>query len=143
MEQNNRSIRKDVLRMRFTAWLGKVMYHSREVDIDQLPEETLSAEDVYDLWGDKPRDFYFENKHIDDEIRHLTPDRHQLLRMIYIEQMTSREISVALGCTIQNVYNQKSLILRYLRSRLREESKNEESNERRRISPAPGKDNCR
>ena len=150
MEQKYYGIQKDELRMRFTAWLDKVMYHAREdylkrlrklpgtVDIDKVPEEILAAEDSYDLWGNCPRDFFFEKKRFNDALHLLTDEQHQLLVMLYIDQMTAREISVALGCTVQNVYNRKSLTLQYLRNTLQEESTDEQSNKQG-VSSAPGK----
>lgn len=150
MEQKYYGIQKDELRMRFTAWLDKVMYHAREdylkrlrklprtVDIDKVPEEILAAEDIYDLWGNGPRDFFFKNKRFNDALHLLTDEQHQLLVMLYIDQMTAREISVALGCTVQNVYNRKSLTLQHLRNTLQEESTDAQSNKQG-VSPAPGK----
>ena len=155
MEQNNRGIQKDELRMRFTAWISLVMYHARvdslkrkhkypkTLDIDRVPEHNLVVEDIYDLWGDEPRDFYFDDKRIDDEIQQLPREQHQILIMLYFGQMTPREISLTLGCTVQNIYNQKSLALQSLRYKLQEKSKDEQSNEQGGVSSTPGKGNRR
>ena len=150
MEQKDYGTQKDELRMRFTAWVDKVMFHAREdylkrmrrlpqtVDIERVSEEILAVEDLYDLWGDGPRDFFFEKKRFNDALHLLTDEQHQLLVMLYIDQMTAREISASLGCTVQNVYNRKSRTLQYLRDTLQEESTDEQSNKQG-VSSTPGK----
>ena len=151
MEQNNRGIQKDELRMRFTAWLGKVMSSVRAdyleelskipktVDIYSLPEGTLVWEDCYDFETGGKTDFYFEDKRITEALQHLSKKGKEVLKLTFIYQFDTREISASMRCTDQAVYMQRSRAIAYLQKVLSKESENEKTSQPGGISGDPGK----
>ena len=118
------------LRMRFTAWLkiaisrAKINYikhqkrFSTEIPIEEkndFEEPTYNIEDKLNL-GKK--NFEFENDKLAFAFSNLNSRRKQILIMIFIQNLTPKEIAEFLKCKIQNVYNHYSLALKELKLRL-------------------------
>ena len=60
--------------------------------------------------------FDFEEQRLADALTSLPDQKRQILTMLYVLEMKPEEIAAKLNCTIQNVYNQRSLTLKRLRA---------------------------
>ena len=122
----------DTLCFRFTAWLKTLIYRAR---IDYLRQIKRRVEEVsietlrgaksmliqYDecLATDTTKKiFEFEEERLARAFSKLSPTRQQILKMLFIEDLQPDEIAEQLNCTLQHVYNQRSLALKVLRELL-------------------------
>lgn len=75
-----------------------------------------SAGTVYATDGYKSgRDFDFEEEKLSEAFRTLPLMKRRILTMLFVEQLSPREIASHLNCSVQYVYNQRSLALKSLR----------------------------
>lgn len=129
-EYNNDS-EHDELRARFTGWLDIVVYRAklkylrkqaREIEpvpIDDVSEQYLEYhERGYSSVGASTRDFDFEEEKLAEAFSQLPLMRKEVLRLLFVEEMEPAEIAARLNCSVQHVYNQRSLAIRKLRSLL-------------------------
>lgn len=121
---------RDELRARFTKWLDTLVYRAKlnylyktrekveTVPIDEIGEDCLSCpgfeEDcIQEVSGmDK---FWFEEEKLERAFTELSPARQQILLMLFVEEKLPGEIARELNCSVQHVYNQRSLALKKLR----------------------------
>ena len=115
---------------RFTAWIKIVVKHTkidyirhlksqlRELPLDEVIEMCPSS-CCSDEWIGLDRAFDFENELLNEAISNLPPKRREVLEMSFILELTPEEIATNLGCTVQHVYNQKSLALKDLSNALK------------------------
>lgn len=108
---------------RFTAWIKIVVKHTkidyirhlksqlRELPLEEVIE-TCPSSCCSDEWIELDCAFDFENKLLNEAILNLPPKRREVLEMSFILELTPEEIATNLGCTVQHVYNQKSLALK-------------------------------
>ena len=61
------------------------------------------------------RDFDFEEEKLSEAFRTLPLMKRRILTMLFVEQLSPREIASHLNCSVQYVYNQRSLALKSLR----------------------------
>ena len=123
---------RDELRGRFTRWIvitaehaqknylraEKKQLHLEEADVAIVDTALLSA-------GVTPDSFDFEEQRLAEAFRELPLMRRRILEMLFVEELTPSEIAAKLHCSVQHVYNQRSLAIKRLRERLIKERKND------------------
>lgn len=119
---------RDELKGRFTAWmkvlvkrakinfLRRLKRHSAEIPIG---DENITQKLVYTpkMTNDKGL-FDFDSKLMSDLFDELTQSKKRVLTLLFVCDMTPEEIAKELGCSVQHVYNQRSLALKELRKKL-------------------------
>lgn len=89
---------------------------SREIptiSIEDVPERLLAEENPPEYKSG--RDFDFEEEKLSEAFRTLPLMKRRILTMLFVEQLSPREIASHLNCSVQYVYNQRSLALKSLR----------------------------
>lgn len=121
---------RDELRARFTKWLETLVYRAKlnylyknrekveTVPIDEVAEECLCCPGfeegcIRDLSGTD--EIWFEEEKLEKAFTELPPARQQILLMLFVEEKKPCEIAAELNCSVQHVYNQRSLALKKLR----------------------------
>lgn len=132
---NHPNTEKDLLKARFTRWLNTTIYHARidyirknsqdyeMVSIEELSEEILVTNDEERNWINNIENknaFDFEEKKLAKAFYELPLMRQRILTMLFVEDKKSEEIAAELQCSVQHVYNQRSLALKKLRAMLNE-----------------------
>ena len=132
---NHQETQGDELRARFTRWLETTVYRARidyirknaqklkTVSIEEIPEESLMADDGEDDWIDAvsgKNAFEFEEEKLAKTFAKLPLMRQRILTMLFVEEKKPEEIASELHCSVQHVYNQRSLALKRLRGSLGE-----------------------
>ena len=122
---------RDDLRAKFTGWLDVLAYRVRRnylrdcsrylpsVSLDEIAEERFAVQDVHRT--DRPGrsdSFDFEEEQLAAAFANLPVMKNRILTMLFVLEMEPEEIARELGCTVQNVYNQRSLALKRLRKAL-------------------------
>lgn len=125
MEQNN-----DDLRNRFTAWMkvvvkrAKIDYirrlnrHSNEISIE---DEQLTDKLIYeptDSTEITENGFEFINEKLSAVFRKLSPKRRQVLKLLFVHNMPPEDVATELQCSLQHVYNLRSLAIKELKKEL-------------------------
>ena len=86
----------DVLRGRFTNWLAALVYREKisfiRKQAAQHPETSL----------DEP------------------PKRQEMLKLLFVDELSPTEVAERLNCTVQHVYNRRSQALKALKAALGE-----------------------
>jgi RNA polymerase sigma factor (sigma-70 family) len=127
--------KNDELRARFTGWLNTVIYRAKlrymerhkrviaTVPIDDVPESFLEyQETLFSHVERTANDFDFEEERLAEAYSSLPLMRREILRLLFVEDLKADEIARRLNCSIQHVYNQRSLALKRLRQLLEKES---------------------
>lgn len=121
---------RDELRARFTKWLETLVYRAKlnylyktsekveTIPIEEVPEECLSCPGfeegcIRELSGTDG--FRFEEEKLEKAFAELSSARQQILLMLFVEEKRPCEIARELNCSVQHVYNQRSLALKKLR----------------------------
>ena len=114
---------------RFTAWIKIVVKHTkidyirhlksqlRELPLEEVIE-TCPSSCCSDEWIELNRAFDFENELLNEAILNLPPKRREALEMLFIHELPPEEIAANLRCSVQHIYNQRSLALKDLRAAL-------------------------
>ena len=114
---------------RFTAWIKIVVKHTkidyirhlksqlRELPLDEVIEMCPSS-CCSDEWIELDCAFDFENELLNEAISNLPPKRREVLEMLFIHELPPEEIAANLRCSVQHIYNQRSLALKDLRAAL-------------------------
>ena len=120
----------DALRCRFTAWMkvvvkrAKIDYirrisrHSNEVSLD---DERIADELVYEPpvgTEGLQTGFEFDNRTLSAVFKKLAPQRRRLLELLFVHNMTPDEVAEELHCSVQHVYNLRSLAMKELKNKL-------------------------
>lgn len=124
---------RDELRAAFTGWLEIVIRNAKKnylkklnrqietVPIEDVPESNLIA-DFEDIVGGiklhSESAFEFEEERLSKAYAELPLMRQKILVMLFVEEKKPDEIAKQLHCTVQHVYNQRSLALKRLRAML-------------------------
>lgn len=124
---------RDELRAAFTGWLEIVIRNAKKnylkklnrqietVPIEDVPESNLIA-DFEDIVGEiklhSESAFEFEEERLSKAYAELPLMRQKILVMLFVEEKKPDEIAKQLHCTVQHVYNQRSLALKKLRAML-------------------------
>lgn len=124
---------KDELRARFTVWLDTTISRAKlnylkkletqipTVSFDEIPESALAVKAQEEEWlraGHRQEDFEFEEERIAKAFMKLSPMRQKILVLLFVAEQKPDEIAKQLHCTVQHVYNQRSLALKKLRKLL-------------------------
>ena len=130
--------KNDELRARFTGWLDTVIYCAKlrymekqkrvkaTVPIDDVPESFLGyQETLFSHVERTANDFDFEEERLAIAYSSLPLMRREILRLLFVEDLKADEIARRLNCSIQHVYNQRSLALKRLRQLLEKEGGDE------------------
>lgn len=130
----NSKLEKDELRARFTSWLNKTLlnatkmyYRSQKSQYITIPLEELPLEYKIDPNNpyeriERPADaFDFEEERLAKAFFELPLMRREVLRLLFVCEMTPEEISQRLHCSASYVRKQKFYALKKLRELLEEE----------------------
>ena len=127
---------RDELRGRFTRFLEVTMMHVRQNYLRKLSREpkTISLDIVSEIEipliaGPTPyeeHEFTFEESRLAEAFRQLPMARQKVLIYLFVEEMYPEEIAELMGCTVQHIYNQRSLAVKKLRKLLSERGENSE-----------------
>lgn len=123
---------RDELRARFTKWMEVTVYRarlnylkaqSRHIDVIPLEEveEHLCSPEDEGRWIREmgPTDsFDFEEEMLAAAFSRLPAMKKKVVTMLFLLEMTPQEVAEELGCTVQHVYNLRSLALKNLRNAL-------------------------
>lgn len=124
------SYERDELRGRFTRFMEVMVKRARlnylekmrrypvTVSLDDVPE-TLLADDT-DFPTDVSGDFDFEEERLANAFNQLPLMRQRILIMLFAEELTPKEIARRMNCSVNHVYNQRSLAIKRLRQLLTE-----------------------
>ena len=112
---------RDELRGRFTRWIVITAEHAQKnylrAEKKQLQTVPLEEADVAIV------DTALLSA--GEAFRELPLMRRRILEMLFVEELTPSEIAAKLHCSVQHVYNQRSLAIKRLRERLIKERKND------------------
>ena len=128
---------RDVLRARFTVWLDTTLTRASARYRDQMKDplaeknEVFSLDEVHEDYLPDPRDpyahieigirdFAFEEERLSRAFSELPLMRREVLRLLFVEQLTPREIAERLHCSKDFVSVQKTRALKKLRQLLEE-----------------------
>jgi len=120
---------RDELRGRFTRWIvitaenaqkNYLRAEKKQLQTVPLEETDVAIVDTALLSaGVSPDSFDFEEQRLAE----LPLMRRRILEMLFVEELTPSEIAAKLHCSVQHVYNQRSLAIKRLRERLIKERK--------------------
>ena len=126
---------RDELRGRFTRWIvitaenaqkNYLRAEKKQLQTVPLEETDVAIVDTALLSaGVTPDSFDFEEQRLAEAFRELPLMRRRILEMLFVEELTPSEIAAKLHCSVQHVYNQRSLAIKRLRERLIKERKND------------------
>ena len=121
-EENNN------LKAEFTAWLNILAYRTKLNFIRNESKHTCNISfdesDVkcYDGSEDNPQ-FEFQCVWLREAFNYLPTSQQKILEMLYLKGKRVAEIASEMKCSQQNIYNQKSKALKFLRSIAEKENK--------------------
>ena len=121
---------RELLRARFTLWLNSLLARNsarrrRGMD-DEVPDDMEIVDyfpdttNPYEIVERNPRDFDFDEERIARAFADLPVMRKEVLRLLFVEQRTPKEIAERLHCSVQFVSVQKQRALAKLRKVLSE-----------------------
>ena len=118
----------DELRARFTNWLNKLIYRAKlnylkkqknnpiMLSLDDIPEENLRSTDIESLVeASDTNSFELEEEKLAKVFSELPLMKQKILIMLFVEEKTPNAIAKKLNCSVQHVYNQRSLAIKTLR----------------------------
>ena len=132
---NHQDSERDELKARFTKWLDTTIHRARidyirknaqsyeTISIEDVPENILTTDDEESRWIDADAyrtAFDFEEEKLAKAFFELPLMRQRILTMLFVEEKKAEEIASELHCSVQHVYNQRSLALKKLRIKLEE-----------------------
>lgn len=118
----------DELRARFTKWLETLLYRAKlkyvrkmekqvkTVSLEDIPESSLPLAEPCS--NNNQKTFDFEESKLAEAFYNLPIKRQKILEMLFVENKEPKEIANELNCTVQHIYNQRSLSLKKLRLQL-------------------------
>lgn len=122
-----------LLRARFTRWMEVTLARASrdyveahpesqmEVSIEELPEAALmDPHDYYSVFERPRNSFDFEEAKLAKAFAELPIMRREVLRLLFVEELSPREIAGMLHCSENYVHLQKSRALKKLRRALLE-----------------------
>ena len=121
---NRQNADRDELRARFTVWLDTLIRRAKlnylrktEIPIDIVSLEELFEENLpvtEDEWMRKllfqENDFNFEEERLATAYAELPLMRQQILKLLYVDDLTVGEIAKQLNCSPQYVSDQKQKV---------------------------------
>lgn len=121
--------RKDVLKGKFTTWMevvikrAKIDYIRRQNRLSNeisIEDEGLVDKLIYESTTGIERvdGFCFDNSRLAAVFKKLTPKRKQVLELLYVDNLEPEEVAEEMQCSLQHVYNLRSLAIKELKSKL-------------------------
>lgn len=116
------------LQVRFTAWMHTLVRRARVdfirqqqrqiktisfEDIDN-PDELLQETGFEEQLAQVNGEFTFENERMGQAFAKLSLTRRKILMLTFVDGFQPDEIARLLGCSVQNVYNERSIALKKL-----------------------------
>ena len=120
----------DELRARFTRWLEVLVYRARAKYLRKEANriKTISLDDLpEDQWPFAPApvprkiEFDFEEERLANAFSALSPERQQLLTLLFLYELKPEEAAKLLHFPMKKVYNNKYEAIKKLRLMLSEE----------------------
>ena len=118
----------DRLRAEFTRWLTVLLDRARanylrnrsksKVELMETEATIFVDAEEYTI----QQEFAFENERLESAFLSLSTKQRELLILLFVESMNPTEIAQRFECTIQHIYNQKSIALKLLRVKMKEGS---------------------
>lgn len=131
MATNHANNEQDFLRARFTSWLDTVLYHAKlrylhnerqkmeTVSLDAFPADLIQdPNDCFEQVAYSQTDFDFEEEKLAKAFYELPLMRREVLRLIFVEEKSNKEIASQLHCSEEYVRLQKFRALKKLRQQL-------------------------
>lgn len=133
VSDHNRQYRheNDLLRARFTMWLNTTLIHARQrflekntqrlilIPLDEALAESLAdPNDCFMRVESSQEAFDFEEEKLAQAFSELPLMRREVLRLLFVEELTPGEIAAKLHCSMNYVHKQKSRALQKLRAAL-------------------------
>lgn len=123
----------DILRARFTVWLDTVLYRAklRYLNKERQKIETISLDvfpadlvrdptNCFDQVERSQTDFDFEEEKLAKAFYELPLMRREILRLMFVEEKSNKEIAAQLHCSEEYVRLQKFRALKKLRQQLKD-----------------------
>lgn len=123
-------LENDELRCKFTAWMqvvvkrAKIDYirrlkrHYNEISIDdEKILDKLQFEPINEITLDDG--FEFDNELLAKLFMKLTPQKRKVLELLFVHNMPAEEVTAELQCSLQHIYNLRSLAIKELKSKLK------------------------
>lgn len=119
-----------IIQARFTNWMEKTIYRAKlmylrkqrsvikTISIEEMSEYELPTSTLHEP---RKNDFDFEEEKLARAFYDLPLARREVLRLLFVEELSPDDISRRLNCSIQHVYNQRSLAIKKLRKTLVQE----------------------
>lgn len=110
------------------AYIKKESKHISHACIDDVPEDALRADEVEISYtfSEGEGKFEFEAEWLMKAFEELSKTHKRLLELLYVEDKTPQEAAKILGCTVENIYNQRSKAFKIIKTIRREGQTNED-----------------
>ena len=110
------------------AYIKKESKHISHACIDDVPEDALRADEVEISYtfSEGEGKFEFEAEWLMKAFEELSKTHKRLLELLYVEDKTPQEAAKILGCTVENIYNQRSKAFKIIKKIRREGQTNED-----------------
>lgn len=117
----------DKLRARFTSWLTTLLRRARidyvrqqerqvkTVSIDDVSVGWLAVEDKHPVLQSQ---FEFEEERLAEAFFSLSPQRQQILTMLFVDEMKPEEVAKVLHCSVGYIHKARQRTLQSLRKML-------------------------
>ncbi len=123
-------LENDELRCKFTAWMQVVVKRAKIDYIRRLKrhynEISIDDEKVLDKLQFKPINeitlddgFEFDNELLAKLFMKLTPQKRKVLELLFVHNMPAEEVTAELQCSLQHIYNLRSLAIKELKCKLK------------------------
>lgn len=131
MKRRGNGFGRDELRGKFTRFMEVTVKNARRnydtmlrrqistVPLESIPESLLAQEDARPRIH--PNTFEFEEEKMTRAFQQLSMTQQRVLALLFIGELTPLEAANTLNCSVQHVYNQRSLAIKKLRRILCEE----------------------
>lgn len=104
------------------AYIKKESKHISHACIDGVPEDAFGIEAFefsYTFTEGEGR-FEFEAEWLMKAFAELSKTHKRLLELLYVKEKTPHEVAAILGCTVENIYNQRSKAFKIIKKIRRE-----------------------
>ena len=100
------------------AYIKKESKHISHACIDDVPEDAFCVEEVEISYTFAENDgkFEFEAEWLMKAFAELSKTHKRLLELLYVEEKTPQEAAKKLGCTVENIYNQRSKAFKIIKT---------------------------
>ena len=112
---------KDELRGRFTRWIVITAQNAQKnyLRTEGKRPKTISIDEIeLPITDTVSGSFDFAEQQLADAFRELPLMRRRILELLFVDELSPAEIAQKLHCSVQHVYNQRSLAIKRLRERL-------------------------